>query len=73
MLTIKQVAEALNVCAMTIMRHLTKGTIRGIKVGKSWRISQEELDRIKREGFWLKSYVIITKKEGCIEDWKAES
>lgn len=51
MLTIKQVAEALNVCAMTIMRHLTKGTIRGVKVGKSWRISQEELDRIMKEGF----------------------
>ena len=51
MLTIKQVADALNVCVMTIMRHLTKGTIKGVKVGKSWRISQEELNRIMKEGF----------------------
>lgn len=51
MLTIKQVADELNVCRMTIMRHLTKGNIKGIRVGRSWRISREEVERIKREGF----------------------
>lgn len=50
MLTIKQVAEALSVSVMTIVRYLAKGRIRGVRVGKSWRISQEELERIKREG-----------------------
>lgn len=51
MLTVKELAEELNVCRLTIMRHLAKGTISGIKMGKSWRISQEEFERIKREGF----------------------
>lgn len=51
MLTINDVAEQLNVCRLTIVRHLTKGSIKGIKVGKSWRISQEELNRIMKEGF----------------------
>ena len=51
MLTIKQVAEELNVCQMTIIRHLSKGNIKGIRVGRAWRISREEVDRIKKEGF----------------------
>lgn len=50
MLTIKQVAEALNVSTITIMRRLYSGAIKGVKVGKIWRISAEEVERIKREG-----------------------
>ena len=51
MLTIQEVADILRVHRMTIFRHLSSGTIKGIRVGKSWRISEEELERIKREGF----------------------
>lgn len=51
MFTIQEVADILRVHRMTIFRHLQDGTIKGIRVGKSWRISEEELERIKREGF----------------------
>ena len=50
MLTIKEVANDLKVHEMTILRHLNYGNIKGVKIGKSWRISEEELERIKRQG-----------------------
>ena len=51
MLTIKEVANALNVHEITIFRHLKDGKIKGVKIGKSWRISKEELSRIMEKGF----------------------
>ena len=50
MLTIKEVANALKVHEMTILRHLNNKSIKGVKIGKSWRISEEELNRIIKEG-----------------------
>lgn len=50
MLTIKEVAEALKVHRITILRRLINGSIKGIKIGNSWRISEEELERIKQNG-----------------------
>ena len=50
MLTIKEVANALKVHEMTILRHLNNNSIKGVKIGKSWRISEEELERIKENG-----------------------
>ena len=48
MLSVKQVAEELNVCQETIKRKLQKGIYKGIKVGTRWRISEEEIERIKK-------------------------
>ena len=50
MLTIKEVASDLKVHEMTILRHLNNKSIKGVKIGKSWRISEEELERIKQYG-----------------------
>lgn len=50
MYTVEQVANALQVSQMTIFRKLNNGKIKGVKIGTSWRISEEELERIKREG-----------------------
>ena len=50
MLTVEQVAEILNVAKITIFRHLKSGKIKGVKIGNVWRISMEEVDRIKQEG-----------------------
>lgn len=49
MLTVKEVANILKVHEMTIFRHLKNGSIKGIKMGNIWRISEQELERIKRE------------------------
>lgn len=51
MLTIKEVAENLKVCQMTVFRAIYSGKIKAVKMGKGWRVSKEEVERIKREGF----------------------
>lgn len=50
MLTIVEVAKELKVNEITIYRKLIKGNIKGIKVGKQWRISEKELEKIKEKG-----------------------
>lgn len=51
MLTIEDVASELKVAPMTIYRVLKLGKVKGVKIGAIWRISEDELERIKREGF----------------------
>ncbi len=48
MYTIKEVAEMFKCNPETIKRQIYKGKIKAIKIGKVWRITQEEIDRIKR-------------------------
>jgi len=43
----ERVAKELQMSIYTIKNWLRDGTIRGVKVGNTWRISKEELDRIK--------------------------
>ena len=50
MLSISEVASILNISEMTVRRKLKSSLIKGVKVGKMWRISAEEVERIKREG-----------------------
>lgn len=50
MLTIVEVAKELKVNKITIYRKLIKGSIKAIKVGKQWRISEKELEKIKEKG-----------------------
>ena len=50
MLSIKDVADALNLNPMTVFRYIKKGRIKAVKVGRDWRIESVELERIKKEG-----------------------
>lgn len=45
------VFDALNVSLPTIFRAIYSGKIKAVKMGKGWRVSEEEVERIKREGF----------------------
>lgn len=51
MYSTREVAEKLKISQTTVFRALKQGRIKGIKIGYIWRISEEELERIKREGF----------------------
>lgn len=51
MLTIDDVAKELKVTPMMIYKAVNLGKIKGVKIGAIWRISEEELERIKKEGF----------------------
>ena len=50
MYNIDQVAEMLRLCRITVFRYIKAGKIKAIKIGKEWRIKQDEIDRIMREG-----------------------
>ena len=50
MCNIDQVAEMLSLNRITIFRYIKAGKIKAIKIGNSWRIKQDEIDRIMCEG-----------------------
>ena len=51
MLTVKQIAEHLNVHVNTVRRWLESGQLHGVNLGGStgWRIRQSELERFLKE------------------------
>ena len=51
MYKVNEVAQILKVHTNTIFRALKQGRIKGVKIGNVWRISEEEVNRIKKEGF----------------------
>jgi len=53
MLTPAQIAERLGVAERTVYRWLRQGNLRGVKVGRRWRIAEGDLDtflRLDRSG-----------------------
>lgn len=51
MYTVTEVAGMLRISKATVFRALQVGKIKGIKIGNIWRVSEEELQRIMKEGF----------------------
>lgn len=45
-----ELANRLRVSRQYILKCLLDGKIKGIKLGKVWRISAEEVERIEKEG-----------------------
>lgn len=41
--TVPQFAKAMNCCELTIRRQIRSGILKGVKVGKYWRIPKSEL------------------------------
>lgn len=50
-MTVDELARELGVHRITIVRHINSGTIKAVKYGKSWRINECEVERIKEVGF----------------------
>lgn len=50
MKTIKELSEILRLNRNTIWRLIKKGKIKAVKVANKYRIPDEEVERIKREG-----------------------
>lgn len=48
--TIEQLAEELKANPLTVRKWIKSKRIKAIKLGNHWRVSDEELERIKREG-----------------------
>lgn len=47
MYNIVELSEILHISRRTIYRYLKDGTIKGIKTGRDWRFTQEEVERLK--------------------------
>jgi excisionase family DNA binding protein len=43
LLTLEQVAEVLQVSTKTVLRLIDRGELTGVKVGKAWRFTREDL------------------------------
>jgi len=50
MLTPKEIATELKVKEQTVMKWLREGTLKGVKLGKLWRVKEEELQKFIEQG-----------------------
>ena len=50
-LTVAEVAEMLRVSTMTVYRLIKSGELHAIRIGKSYRLAEEEVDRYLARGF----------------------
>jgi excisionase family DNA binding protein len=60
-LTVQEAAAALGVDQSTVIRRLQRGDLRGKKVGKSWKIPADQVDRR------------VTEKRDALSEWAAKS
>ena len=49
-LTVAEVASMLRVSNMTVYRLVNSGAMKAVRIGKSYRIEETEVDRYLREG-----------------------
>ena len=49
-LTVAEVASMMRVSNMTVYRLINAGTLNAVRIGKSYRIEEAEVDRYLREG-----------------------
>lgn len=48
--TPKEVAEILQITERTVQRYLKEGTLKGVKVGKLWRVTEQALNEFLGTG-----------------------
>ena len=50
MLTPKEIAKELKVKEQTVMKWLREGTLKGVKLGKLWRVKEEDYKKFIEQG-----------------------
>ena len=50
MVTLREAAKELRVCYNTMLKYVSSGAIHAVKIGRTYRVSEEEIERVKREG-----------------------
>lgn len=51
MMGAKELAARLGVHYVTILKALNRGQVKGVRMGKKWKIPAEEVERVIREGY----------------------
>lgn len=55
MLTLREAASELRVCYNTMLKYVSSGAVHAVKIGRTYRVSEDEILRVKREGVELSS------------------
>ncbi|MCU1377816.1 MAG: DNA-binding protein [Acidimicrobiales bacterium] len=50
-LTVAEVADIMRVSTMTVYRLIKAGDLRAVRVGKSYRLAEDDVDRYLAQGF----------------------
>jgi excisionase family DNA binding protein len=50
-LTVAEVADIMRVSTMTVYRLIKSGELRAVRVGKSYRLAEDDVDRYLAQGF----------------------
>jgi excisionase family DNA binding protein len=50
-LTVAEVADIMRVSTMTVYRLIKAGELRAVRVGKSYRLAEDDIDRYLAQGF----------------------
>jgi excisionase family DNA binding protein len=50
-LTVAEVADIMRVSSMTVYRLIKAGDLRAVKIGRSYRLAEDEVDRYLAQGF----------------------
>jgi excisionase family DNA binding protein len=50
-LTVAEVADIMRVSTMTVYRLIKAGELRAVRVGKSYRLAEDDVDRYLAQGF----------------------
>jgi excisionase family DNA binding protein len=53
MMSLKEAASEIRVCYNTMLKYVNTGAIKAVKIGRTYRVSEEEIERVKREGVQL--------------------
>ncbi len=48
--TVAEIADILKLSLKSIYNHINKGNIKAVRIGTALRVTQDELDRILKEG-----------------------
>ena len=49
MITLREAAKELRVCYNTMLKYVSSGAIHAVKIGRTYRVSEEEIERVKKE------------------------
>jgi excisionase family DNA binding protein len=55
MLTLREAASELRVCYNTMLKYVSSGAVHAVKIGRTYRVSEDEILRVKKEGVELSS------------------
>lgn len=57
-MNLKEVSSALGIHYNTTLKYVSLGLIHAVKIGKSYRVSYDEVERLKRDGVSVRKKVL---------------